>query len=80
MSRDTSSTAERSAAAELIRSDWIAECERIEREVPASGALDGERTRRLSEANRRMRERVSSLVNGGVMPVPDKETGLGAFA
>lgn len=74
------STAERSVAAELIRSDWIAECERIEREIPASGTLDGERTRCLSKANRRMRKRVSALVNSRVMPVPDKETGLGAFA
>lgn len=80
MSRDTSATDERDAAAELIRRDWIAECERIEREIPASGTLDGERTRRLSVANRRMRERVSALVNGGVMPVPDRETGMGAFA
>lgn len=64
---------------EIIRSDMIAETERNRRLIKPSGALDGPLTRANVNAYRRMRQRAIDLYQNGIEPVPDRETGLGAW-
>lgn len=65
---------------EMIRDEHFAEVDKINKENPPTGALDGPGTRLRRAALDRYRERVRSLLVDGIEPVPDKQTGLGAWA
>lgn len=64
----------------MIRSEHLAEVDKINEENPPTGTLDGPSTKLRKAALDRHRKRVRSLLVDGIEPISDKQTGLGARA
>lgn len=73
-------TPDQEAKIKIIHRDAVEELKAARRSYPANGALDGGKKGRDSEVYARMRRRIREYIVDGIEPIPDKETGLGAWS